>query len=103
MKTLTEVLREFAFLGLQVKLFVGLQDSCNGYGWHTVYYVDVLKTIEYCNKCRLNKGVNYFDDYYPNYHQHTHRSELKSIFSGTYRNDSDLIEALLLFLNTQTK
>jgi hypothetical protein len=95
MKTLSEVLRKLSFLELQVKLLVGLQDSCNGYGWHTVYYVDVLETIEFCEKCRRNKGVDYLDDY-PNHHQHSHRSELKSIFSGTFRNDSDLVDALCL-------
>jgi len=98
MKTLSEIIRELSFLQLQIKLHIGSQDSCNGYGWYTVYYVDVLETIEFCDKCRRNKGVDYEDDYYPNYHQHSHRSELKSIFSGTFRNDSDLVEALSLLL-----
>ena len=100
MKTLSEVLRKLSFLELQVKLLVGLQDSCNGYGWHTVYYVDVLETIEFCEKCRRNKGVDYLDDY-PNHHQHSHRSELNSIFSGTFRHDEDLVNALWILLESK--
>ena len=101
MKTLSEVLRKLSFLELQVKLLVGLQDSCNGYGWHTVYYVDVLETIEFCSKCRRNKGVDYLDDYYPNHHQHSHRSELKSIFNGRFRHDEDLVNALWILLESK--
>jgi hypothetical protein len=100
MKTLSEVLRKLSFLELQVKLLVGLQDSCNGYGWHTVYYVDVLETIEFCSKCRRNKGVDYLDDY-PNHHQHSHRYELKSIYTGTFINDENLINALSLLLESK--
>jgi hypothetical protein len=103
LQTLSEVLRKLSHLELQVKLFIGLQDSCNGYGWHTVYYIDVLETIEFCSKCRRNKGVDYLNDYYPNHHQHTHRSELNSIFSGTFRDDGDLVDALTLLLKTKNK
>ena len=97
MRPLQEILKELSQLHLQVKLSVGYADAINGYGWHTVYYVDVLETIEFCEKCRRNKGVDYLDDY-PNHHQHSHRYELKSIYTGTFINDENLINALSLLL-----
>jgi hypothetical protein len=101
MKTLSDVLRELSQLHLQVKLFVGYGDAINGYGWHTVYFVDVVETIEFCSKCRRNKGVNYLDDYYPNHHQHQHSFELKSIFTGTFMNNEDLVKGLETLLNSR--
>jgi hypothetical protein len=101
MRPLQEILKELSQLHLQVKLSVGYADAINGYGWHTVYYVDVLETIEFCEKCRRNKGVDYLDDYYPNHHQHSHRSELKSIFNGRFRHDEDLVNALWILLESK--
>jgi hypothetical protein len=89
--SISEVLSDLAKKELQTKLFVGYQDSINGYGWHVVYYVEIIKCIEYCEKCRKNHNVNYKDDYYPNYHQHAHRHEYKIIYENRFRNEADMI------------
>jgi hypothetical protein len=101
MKTLTEVLRELSQLHLQVKLSVGFTDSINGYGWHSIYYVDVIETIEFCSKCRANKNVDYLENYYPNHHQHSHRYELKSIFTAMYMDSDKLVQGLEALLNSR--
>jgi hypothetical protein len=87
---LTEVLEKLAKKELQIKLLVGYQDSINGYGWHVKYYVEVIKCIEFCCKCRAKYNVDYFDNYYPLHHQHSHRTEYKIIFSKDFRNVDDL-------------
>ena len=101
MKTLTEVLRELSQLQLQVKLSVGFTDSINGYGWHSIYHVDVIETIQFCSKCRANKNVNYVEDYYPNHHNHSHRYELKSIFTAMYMDSDKLVQGLETLLNSR--
>jgi hypothetical protein len=103
MRALEGILEELSQLYLQVKLTTGFGDAINGYGWHVIYHVDVIETIEFCSKCRANKSVNYFEDYYPNHHQHAHSYELKSIFTGTYIDSEKLIqrlEALLISRKT---
>lgn len=97
MTTLSEILIKLSKKELQVKLLVGYQDAINGYGWHTVYYIQITKTIEYCNKCRIIKNVDYFDNY-TNHHQHSHRIEREIIFSERFRHDEDLINGLSQFL-----
>ena len=87
---LSECLQRLAKKELQIKLLIGYQDSINGYGWHVVYYVELIKCIEFCPKCRANHNVDYKDDYYPLHHQHRHHAEYKKIFSGHFRHEDDL-------------
>ncbi len=83
---------------IQIKLLVGYQDSINGYGWHSVYYIQLIKCIEYCYKCRKNYNTDYKDDYYPLHHQHSHRQEYKTIFAKEFRNETDMINELLNYI-----
>ena len=92
---LSEVLPKLTQKELQVKLFVGYRDSINGYGWHVVYYVVVVKCVEYCAKCRANHNVNYKDDYYPLHHQHSHRQEYITIFEKEFMSETNMCLELL--------
>lgn len=100
MRALQEILEELSQLHLQVKLTVGFGDAVMGYGWHPIYHIDVIEIIEFCSKCRANKNVNYFEDYYPNHHQHAHTFELKSIFTGTYIDSKKLMQRLETLLSS---
>lgn len=101
MRPLQELLEELSQLHLQVKLTVGFGDAINRYGWHPIYHVDVIEVIEFCSKCRANKNVDYFEDYYPNQHQHAHRYELKSIFTATYIDTKKLVQRLETVLKSR--
>lgn len=94
---LGEVLSKLAKKELQVKLFVGYRDCINGYGWHVSYYVEVIKCLEYCSKCRLNHQVDYKDDHYPLHHQHSYRQEYKTIFSKEFMSENRMCMELLNF------
>jgi hypothetical protein len=94
---LGEVLSKLAKKELQVNLFVGYRDSLNGYGWHVRYYVEVIKCIEYCPKCRAKHNVNYKDDQYPLHHQHSHYQEYKTIFTKDFMSESKMCMELLNF------
>ena len=94
---LGEVLSKLAKKELQVKLLVGYRDCINGYGWHVRYYIEVIKCIEYCPKCRVKYDVNYNDDQYPLRHQHSHRQEYKTIFAKEFMSENDMCMDLLNF------
>ena len=94
---LGEVLSKLAKKELQVKMLVGYHDSLNGYGWHVRYYVEVIKCVEYCPKCRAKYNVNYKDDHYPLHHQHSNRQEYKTIFAKEYMSEDDMCLELLNF------
>jgi hypothetical protein len=56
---------------LQIILSSGSQDTSNGYGWHTVYDLKIIETVEYCPKCRKKDGKDFSDDAHPlNNHQY---------------------------------
>ena len=95
MPVLADILSVLAKNLLQVKLVVGYKDSINGYGWHVRYYVEVYKTVEFCSKCKNNFNVNYKDDYFPKYHQHSHRTNIENIYSNEFMNENDLCNGLL--------
>ena len=96
--SLSNVLIKLAENELQVKLFIGYRDCINGYGWHVRYYVEVIKCIEYCSKCRTNHNVDYKEDYYPLHHQHSHRQEYKTIFAKEFMSESDMCIELLNYI-----
>lgn len=86
---LSELSRNF----LQVKLLIGHQDSQGGYGWHSVYQVEVIETIEYCPLCRDKTGLNYSD--YAHNSNHQHRHEYKTIFFGRFHDTETMCQELL--------
>jgi len=94
---LSEILSRLAFKGYQLKLLVGLRDSLNGYGWHTIYYIEIIKCIEYCPKCRIKFNLDYKEDYYPLHHQHSHRQEYKTIFSKEFMCEKEMMQELVNF------
>ena len=94
---LGEVLSKLAKKELQVKLLVGYSDCINGYGWHVRYYIEVIKCIEYCPKCRVKYDVNYNDNQYPLHHQHSHHQEYKTIFAKEFMSENDMCLELLNF------
>jgi hypothetical protein len=94
-QTLGDLIIKLAKQNLQVKLFVGSRDCLNDYGWHVRYYVEVLKTIEFCSKCREQFNVDYKEDFYPKHHQHSHRSELVTILCKEFMHEDDLCSALI--------
>jgi hypothetical protein len=95
---LSDVLVKLAKKDFQIKLFVGYQDSINGYGWHVKYFVELIECIEYCPKCRVKYNVNFNDNTYPLNHQHSHRVEYKTIFANDFISENDMIISLLKFI-----
>lgn len=94
---LGDILSKLAKKELQVKLMVGYADSLNGYGFHVKYYVEVIKCVEFCSKCRNLHNVDYKDDYYPNHHQHSHRQEYKTIFEKEFMSEDKMCLELAQF------
>ncbi len=91
--SLQDIIHALTRATLQVELKAGYQDSINGYGWHTVFFVTVYETVEYCPKCVTAKGVNYSDDAHP-FNNHKHESKLNVIHAERYRDVGDLINGL---------
>jgi hypothetical protein len=92
-KTLEDVLIYLSNKELQVKLLTGFKDSINGYGCHVIYYIEVFKTIQYCDKCRLSYKIDYSDLH----KRHSHKFEQKCIYSQTFM---DVKELCLSLINT---
>ena len=98
MMDLGKILDEISKKEYQVKLFTGYKDSMGDYGWHVVYYIQVLETIEYCSKCRKKTGENYSDDAHI-FNNHSHRYETNIIYDKVFRNLEDICNDLITNFN----
>ena len=92
---LHDVIEMLSANGIQIKLLTGVQDSCGGYGWHTVYRIELIGTVEYCPHCREIENKNYSDTAHTRRHQWRHERPI--LFNGEFRHYDDLISAIVQF------
>ena len=62
-----------------------------------MYYVEIVKTIEFCSTCREKYGKDYIEDTLF-HHSHSHRYENVIILSKDFMDEDDLIEELIAVL-----
>jgi hypothetical protein len=92
--SLQDVIENLSKNHMQVKIMTGYMDTINGYGWHTKYFVNVLKTVEYCEICKNKTNTDYSEDA----HRGNHRWRFKTIqvYSDTHYD----IDSIVTQLNT---
>lgn len=98
---LLEIIQNIAKLGYLITLKTYYRDAINNYGWHVRYIVSIDNQVDFCNKCRTNFGVNYKEDYYPNTHQHSHRSEIVNIFQKEYIDEKTMLNELSFLIKNK--
>lgn len=100
MNALEDVLKKLTRKDVQVKIFCGLKDVINGYGWHNVYSFNIHRIVEFCSTCRRRHGYDYVcSSYWWDQHRHSWNTESVFVFQSKcfFHSFEDLIKGLCEF------
>ena len=96
--TFEELIEALSGMLLQTKIITGTQDASGGYGWHTVWHIEIIECVEYCEICRDRTGENFTkDDSKQHTGRHKPRAEYNTVFSKGFRSINHLIPAVVSF------